>query len=107
MNDRAGQGIVRNLMAGEPINATKRLVQALTGETAEAQELRRLGIYEEIATALTQTRGPRAQAALTRINAAMNGQTMSEQSARMIANTLTASGVLVGGREAQMRLRQQ
>jgi hypothetical protein len=105
VNARAEGGILRTLQTGEPVNAAKRIVQAITGETPEAKELRRMGIYEDIARALTETRGGRAQAALARINAAMNGQTLSEQSARMIANTLTTSSVLVGSQQAQQRLR--
>jgi hypothetical protein len=101
VDQRARGGVLRTIQSGEPVNAAKRLIQALTGETPEAVELRRMGIYEDIAKALTQTRGTQAQAALARINSAMNGQTLSDQSARMIANTLTAGGVLVGSREAQ------
>lgn len=95
---RADGGVLSALKSGEPINAAKRIVQALSGETPEAVELRRMGIYEDIATALTETRGARAENALRRINAAMNGQAMSEQSARFVANTLMTSGVLAGGR---------
>ena len=104
VNDRADGGVLSAIQSGEPVNAAKRLVQALTGETPEAVELRRMGLYEDIAKALTQTRGTQAQAALRRINSAMSGQTLSEQSARLIANTLTAGGVLAGSREVQQRL---
>lgn len=98
VENRAEGGVLSAIQSGEPVNAAKRIIQALTGETSEAVELRRMGIYEDIATALTQTRGARAQNALLRINAAMNGQAVSEQSARFIANTLTTTGVLAGGR---------
>ena len=89
-------GVVRTIMSGEPINATKRMIQALTGETAEAQELRKMGLYEDIATALTDVRGGRARAALRHIQLAMNGQSLSDTQARLIANALTGSAVLSG-----------
>lgn len=95
---RADGGVLSAIKSGEPVNAAKRIIQALSGETPEAVELRRMGIYEDIATALTQTKGARAKNALLRINSAINGQDMSEQSARFIANTLTTTGVLAGGR---------
>jgi hypothetical protein len=107
VNTAADGGVLRTLASGEPVSSAKLLVQALTGETAEAVELRRMGIYEDIAKALTGVRGSQAQAALARINSAMNGQPMSEASARMVANTLTSGGVLLGSHEAQTRLSRQ
>jgi hypothetical protein len=97
---QASQGVLRTLASGEPVNATKRLVQAITGETAEAQELRRLGLYEEIATALTAQRGPQARSALRAINAAIRGEQISTAQARLISNVVQSSAVLTGGRAA-------
>lgn len=102
VDQQAGQGLVRTLAAGEPVNATKRLVQALTGETAEAQELRRMGLYEEIATALTQQRGPKAEAALKTINAAIQGQPITAGRARLISGALTSGAVVTGSRGASI-----
>jgi hypothetical protein len=98
---QASEGIVRTLAAGEPINAVKRLTQALTGETAEARQLRQMGIYEEIATALTSIRGNDAQQALAIIQHAMRRErTLSEGQAQIIADALIsgyASGVPATG----------
>ena len=89
INQQAQQGIVRTLAAGEPVNATKRLVQAMTGETAEAMELRRLGIYQEIARALTEARGARAENALRIIQGAMNRQgQVTQRQAEVISQVL-------------------
>lgn len=104
VESRTQGGLVQTLMAGEPVNATKRLVQALTGETAEAAELRRMGLYEEIARALTETRGDRARSALRIIQLAMNGQTISNRQAELIASALTSGAVLQGRPSAQLAL---
>lgn len=106
--DEATQGgIVRTLASGEPVNSTKLFVQALTGETLEARQLRRMGIYDEIATALTQIRGSQAQTALRIINTSIEQQRpITEAQARRVAEILTganlgverATGVLTDGR---------
>jgi hypothetical protein len=98
------RGILRTLMAGEPVNATKLLVQALTGETAEAAQIRRMGLYEEIARALTETRGDRARTALRFIQLAMNGQTISNRQAELIASALSSGAVLQGRPTATLTL---
>lgn len=97
---QSSQGLVRLLAAGEPIGATRRLVQALTGETAEAQELRRMGLYEEIARALTEVRGGRARSALSMIKAAMDGRKLSEAQASFISTVLASSSVALGAKSA-------
>jgi hypothetical protein len=93
---QASEGIVRTLASGEPVNAVRRLTQALTGETAEARELRRMGLYAEIATALTEQRGPRAQQALAVINHAINREaTLTAAQSQLVADVLTS--VYAGG----------
>jgi hypothetical protein len=103
VEERTG-GLLPTLLAGEPVNATKRLVQALTGETAEAVEIRRMGLYEEIARALTETRGDRARSALRMIQLAMNGQTLSNRQAELIASALSSGAVLQGRPTATLTL---
>lgn len=95
VRDQVDGGIVRTLASGEPVNASKRIVQALTGETAEARALREMGLYEEISNALVNTRGMRAERALLLINRAMQGQALSDSQARFVATALTTS--LAGG----------
>ena len=90
-------GLLPTLMAGEPINAGKRVVQLLTGETAEARQLRDLGVFEEIARALTETRGARAASALRLINRAIDGQsTLTQMQAQHVTNALLATGLTAG-----------
>jgi DNA-binding NarL/FixJ family response regulator len=104
VDQRTQGGIVQTLMSGEPVNASKRLVQALTGETAEAVELRRMGLYEEIARALTESRGDRARTALRFIQLAMAGQPISARQAELVAAALSGTAVLQGRPSAQLAL---
>lgn len=97
-------GVLSTLMQGEPVNASKLLVQALTGETAEAIQVRQMGLYAEIARALTQSRGDRARTALRMIELAMNGQRLSNRQAELVASALTSGSVLQGRPTAQIAL---
>ena len=99
IDEQTSGGVVQTLASGEPVNATKRFIQAITGETAEAQELRRLGLYEEIADVLTNTRGMRAQRALRLINKAIEGQPITEAQASYIGTVVSSSAALTADRE--------
>lgn len=83
-------GSIGMLLEGEPINATKRIVQTITGTTPEARTLRQMGIYDEIAQTLTGLRGQQAQDALGLVRKAMAGEALNETQARVIARALTA-----------------
>jgi hypothetical protein len=85
-------GALSTLMAGEPVNATKRVVQIFTGTTPEARTLRQMGIYDEIARALTGLRGTQAQQALRLVERAMAGDVLNDTQARIIARALTIPG---------------
>ena len=77
-----------------PVNATKRVVAALAGNTAEARALRKMGIYDEIANALVNTRGPQAQQALRLVERAMAGEALSKIQARTIARAMTTPAAM-------------
>jgi hypothetical protein len=94
VDDQTAPGALGTLMQGEPINATKRIVQLMTGQTPEAVALRQQGIYDEIATALTATRGNDARRALVVVRRAMAGQPVSEAQARLVGRALAAGGAL-------------
>jgi len=106
VSERASQGVLRSLSSGEPVNATKRIVQVITGETPEARQLRELGIYEEIAQTLTQTRGPQASRALSIINNAMEGRAVSEAQARLIARAVLSASVPQANRNSTPQIEQ-
>jgi hypothetical protein len=89
-------GSLSKLLAGEPLQAGKRLAQIFTGKTPEAQEAAKAGIYEDIARALTQKRGPEAERALMGIQRAMAGQALTDAQARRIAD-VTVTALTAGG----------
>ena len=98
-------GALSTLMAGEPLNASKRIAQVVTGTTPEARTLRQMGIYDEIAQVLTQLRGQQAQQALRLVERAMAGDALNQTQARIIARALTTPAALAiygyGTAEAQ------
>lgn len=100
-------GVLETLGQGEPINAVKRLTQLFTGATDEAIELRQMGVYEDIARALTEKKGPQARKALKMVNAAIDRQKIGETAANRVASAIVATGVLSGSREASKRLSTQ
>lgn len=104
VDDQTTSGTLELLADGSPVQASQRFVQIFTGNTAEAQALRKQGIYEEIARALTQTRGPQARAALNFVQSAMKGNTLSEKQAAYIGTTLAGSAFLSGGHTASQAL---
>uniref|UniRef100_Q11LT2 Uncharacterized protein n=1 Tax=Chelativorans sp. (strain BNC1) TaxID=266779 RepID=Q11LT2_CHESB len=57
VRDLTAPGVVRTAARGEPINATQRVIQALTGQTDEAMRSRQDAIYAEIADLLTRQGG--------------------------------------------------
>ncbi len=56
VKERSG-GMMSTLKQGEPLNATKRVVQAITGETPERVAQREDALYAEIADLLTRPAG--------------------------------------------------
>lgn len=95
VDESASPSVVSRLLAGEPVNATQRFAQIFTGATPEAEAAVKAGIYEDIARALTQTKGPNASRALQGIRQVMAGQAVTEKRAQEIARlTVTALGGL-------------
>lgn len=87
-------GTLGVLLSGEPVNAVKRIVQAVTGAGPEARAVRQMGIYDEIATALTSLRGPQAEQALRLTERAMAGDALTQNQARVLARALTTPAAL-------------
>jgi hypothetical protein len=87
-------GALGALLSGRPVNAVQRIVQTVTGTSPEARTLRQMGIYDEIATALTGLRGQQAEQALRLVERAMAGDALTETQARVIARALTTPAAL-------------
>jgi len=94
VTDEAVQNIIapnalQTLMAGDLLNAGKRIAKTITGNTPEAKTLRSQGIYDEIAGVLVGLRGRQAQEALGLVRRAIDGDALTETQARVIARALT------------------
>jgi hypothetical protein len=94
VQDLTEPGILATLFSGEPVNATKKVVAAITGNTAEARALRQIGIYDEIARLLVTQRGPQAQYALRLVERAMAGDALNKVQASLIARVITRPGAM-------------
>ena len=84
-------GALDTLLSGEPVSAAKRMVQTLSGATPEARQLRQMGIYDEIADALTKVKGKEASRALKIIEKGVAGHALTEQQANIISKALITS----------------
>jgi hypothetical protein len=97
VQEMTAPGVLGKAMAGEPINSSKALIQAITGQTEEFTAQQRQRIFEDIARALTEKRGNTALAALDYLEQAMRGQPLTaaqnEFLARQIAGTTIIAGV--------------
>lgn len=100
-------GVVGKAARGEPVDAGRRVIQALTNTTPQADQAERARILAEVAEALTKTRGAQAEQALNVVRGAMRGQAITEDQARMVGR-LVGSGVVLGGYQSgkQVRARQ-
>lgn len=83
IQDMTAPGPVGTAAQGEPVNATKRIVQLLTGQTPEKVQGRQDAVYSKLAEVLTQ---PRQQAAAT--FSGMNQLTRKEIENQMVANMI-------------------
>lgn len=88
---------------GRPVEAAKRLTQMITGQTPEAQAGRQGAIFTDLARALTETKGPKAEIAVAGVRKLIDGQKVTSAEARQIANAvveaLGASGYAYGRNE--------
>lgn len=87
-------GILGTIQRGEPVNASKMVVQSITGKTPEADAARRMGLYDDIATVLTRVQGQNAKDALNLIQQAKAGRVLSDEQARIVAKAVTAPAAI-------------
>jgi hypothetical protein len=90
----AAPGILGTMLRGEPVNASKMVVQSITGKTPEADAARRMGLYDDIATLLTRVQGQNAKDALNLIQQAKAGKALTDVQARIIAKAVTAPAAI-------------
>lgn len=99
IGDITAPGLVGEALAGEPINASKRLVQAVTGQTKEFTAIQRQQVFQDLSRALTEKQGPEASAALETLSRAMSGQAITEAETLAIARAAANVG-FIGGTSA-------
>lgn len=90
----AAPGILGTMLRGEPVNASKMIVQSVTGKTPEADAARRMGLYDDIATLLTRVQGQSAKDALNLIEQAKAGKALNDVQARIVAKAVTAPAAI-------------
>jgi hypothetical protein len=95
VDELTAPGAVGEALRGEPINTTKRIIQAVTGYTDEFTAGQRQKVYTDLAKALTEKRGPDAVAALRVLDTAMQGQKLTDDQTDMLAKLVTSA--LVSG----------
>lgn len=85
-------GVLDTLMEGRPVDAGKRLVQAMSGKTEAAQAARQAGIFSEITEALTRTRGAdEARRIMRVVGDSVGSEPISQARAAHIARQVTAA----------------
>jgi len=89
--DLTQEGIIGQAASGEAVNTTKALIQAVTGQTSQYKAEQRQKIYLDIARALTNAQGRDAIAALRILDAAMQGQNLTDQQTTDLAKMITSS----------------
>lgn len=99
VDDMTAPGVFGQAMRGEPINTSRALIQAVTGQTDEFTAQQKQRIYADIARALTEKKGPEAMQAMRLLQDAMNGQPLTEAQNRFLAEVIGASAT-VGGASA-------
>lgn len=87
--------VATSAMMGEPIDASKRIVQAITGVTDEFTAKQRQMVYQDLARVLTQKGGAEAEAALRMIDAAIGQQSLADDEVDAIAQAVALA--LYGG----------
>lgn len=87
-------GILGAIKRGEPVNASKMVVQSITGKTPEADAARRMGLYDDIATVLTRVQGQNAKDALNLIQQAKAGKALTDVQARIVAKAVTTPAAI-------------
>lgn len=96
VEEMTSPGLLGTAMRGEPVDATKRMVQAITGQTDEYTATQRQRLYQDIARALTEKRGPAAKKALDNLQTALSGQSLTEAQTEEIAKALADVGFVAG-----------
>jgi hypothetical protein len=94
VNDITTNDILGELGRGKAIDVQQRLVQSMTGLTPEADAVRRMGMFDDVASVLTRLQGQAAKDALEMIELARRGRVLTEPQARIIARQITTPAAM-------------
>ena len=84
------EGVINRIRHMEPVQATKEIGQIMMKSTASDDREYLQKVWGEIARALTEAKGVRAQSALQIVHRAMQGAPASERQAKFVAQAITA-----------------
>lgn len=88
VNDVTAPGVIGKVAAGEPLNAAKRIAQALTGQTPERLAARQGTVYSQLADVLTRPAGQNVLKALQGLGQSTQAnKLMSDRIARALAGS--------------------
>ena len=107
IEDTLSPGIMGRAARGKPVEAVQTISQALTDTTTQADAGRKAAVLQEVAEALTQTRGESAARLMKIIDDAMAGQPITDAQARQIAVAIVSSGALTSYQGARKALESQ
>lgn len=85
---QTGLGPASTLLRGEPLAASRKIVQEITGVTDEFTEKRRQAIYADVAKALTQVGSRDAKEALSILRRVQQGRQASQEERDFLANRI-------------------
>lgn len=103
IEDLTSDGILGQFLRGEPINSAKEVVKAITGRTDQYTFEQRRKIFNDIARALTETKGPQARQVLEIIDKAQRGQIVTQAENDLLVNEIAGAFSLMtrGGLQPQ------
>lgn len=102
LDNALAPGIIGNASKGELWPTIHSVVQMVTRATPANELAARQAVLADVAKALTTKRGPDAQAALTIVQKAIEGQPVKTDEAARLAQLLASSGALVGYQSQQL-----
>lgn len=91
--DEVAPGVVRRAFGnlGNPLEAAREISQTVAGIDPRSMSEAQRAYFTEIADALTRIRGAEAQRALVAVQAAMRGQPLKDEQARLIGRVVAGS----------------
>lgn len=104
MNEILAPGVIGNAAQGKGLGTIQSFIQLLTRATPEADLARKQEVLADVARALTEMRGPQAEAALGMVRKAVEGQPLKSEEAVRIARLMSGAFALGGYQSGQKSL---